>query len=99
MIRLPDPTAVCRKSFIFSSLLIRKVLVLTFWVVFLQRVYPQDRRSYYLFFYYLFFYYLYMFPEWSKNRGAMFPEWSKIGFANVPRMVVENSPDHITLWK
>ena len=29
----------------------------------------------------------------------MFPEWSKIGFANVPRMVVENSPDHITLWK
>ena len=80
-------------------------MVLPFWVVFLQRVYPQDRRSYYLFFYYLFFYYLYMFPEWSKNRGggggggAMFPEWSKIGFANVPRMVVENSPDHIALWK
>ena len=43
--------------------------------------------------YYLFFYYLYMFPEWSKNRGGMFPEWSKIGFANVPRMVVENCPD------
>ena len=34
-----------------------------------------------------------MFPEWSKNRGGMFPEWSKIGFANVPRMVVENSPE------
>ena len=47
----------------------------------------------YLFFYYLFFYYLYMFPEWSKSRGGMFPEWSKIGFANVPRMVVENSAE------
>ena len=74
-------------------------MVLSFWVVFLQRVYPQDRRSYYLFFNYLFFNYLDMFPEWSKNRGAMFPEWSKIGFANVSRMVVENSPDHMTLWK
>ena len=36
---------------------------------------------------------MYMFPEWSKNRGGMFPEWSKIWFANVPRMVVENSAD------
>ena len=29
----------------------------------------------------------------------MFPEWSKIGLANVPRMVVENSPNHTSLWK
>ena len=53
--------------------------------------YPQDRRSYYLFFNYL-SYYLYMFPVCSKNRGGMFPVCSKIGFANVPRMLVENSP-------
>ena len=50
-----------------------------------------------MFFNYLFFnylsYYLYMYPEWSKSRGGMYPEWSKIGFANVPRMVVENSTE------
>ena len=67
--------------------------------VLIRFICPQASRSYYLFFYYLFFYYLYMFPEWSKSRGGMFPEWSKIGFANVPRMVVENSPNHTSLWK
>ena len=64
--------AVCRKSFGFSSLSIRKGLVLTFWegrqplswVVSLlfSASYPQDRRSYYLFFNYMFFNYMYMFP-------------------------------------
>ena len=38
--------------------LIRKGLILPFRAVFLQRVYSQDRRSYYLFFNYLFFNYL-----------------------------------------
>ena len=41
-------SAVLCKSFVFSSLPIRKVLIL-FGAVFFQRVYPQDRRSYYLF--------------------------------------------------
>ena len=54
--------------------------------------YPQDRRSYYLFFNYLFFNYLDMLPVCSKNRGGMLPVCSKIGFANVTRMLVENSP-------
>ena len=34
-------------------------MILPFRGVFLQRFYPQDRRSYYLFFNYLFFNYLY----------------------------------------
>ena len=42
--------AVLYKYFVFSSLPIRKGLVLSFLAVFLQRVYSQDRRSYYLFF-------------------------------------------------
>ena len=29
----------------------------------------------------------------EESGLRMFPVWSKIGFANVPRMVVENSPD------
>ena len=29
----------------------------------------------------------------------MLVEWSKNGVCNVGGMVVENSPDHITLWK
>ena len=63
--------AVCRKSCVFSSLPIRKVLVLPFAggvspplpVVSLlfSASYPQDRRSYYLFFNYL-SYYLYVLP-------------------------------------
>ena len=28
-----------------------------------------------------------------EESGENVPEWSKIGFANVPRMVVENSPE------
>ena len=66
---LARSTAVWCKSFIFSSLPIRKVLVLPFAggvspplpvVSLLFSVsYPQDRRSYYLFFNYLFFNYLY----------------------------------------
>ena len=69
--------AVFRKSFVFSYLPIRKVLVLPFAggvspplpVVSLlfSASYPQDRRSYYLFFNYLFFNYLDMLAEWSKN--------------------------------
>ena len=65
------------KSFVFSSLPIRKVLVLPFpggalaplfgWFLFLPASYPQDRRSYYLFFNYLFFNYLYRCPVCSKN--------------------------------
>ena len=46
---LARSAAVWRKSFVFSSLPIRKGLILPFRAVFLQRVYPQDRRSYYLF--------------------------------------------------
>ena len=60
VIRLPDPTAVFRKPFVFSSLPIRKVLVLplaggvsppfpVFSLLF-SASYPQDRRSDYLFF-------------------------------------------------
>ena len=66
---LARSTAVWCKSFVFSSLPIRKALVLPFAggvspplpVVSLlfSASYPQDRRSYYLFFNYLFFNYLY----------------------------------------
>ena len=55
---LARSAAVCSKSFVFSFLPIRKGLILPFRAVFLQRVYPQVRRSYYLFFNYLFFNYL-----------------------------------------
>ena len=54
----PVPLLFYVSLFFFSSLPIRKVFVLPFRAVFLQRVYPQDRRSYYLFFNYLFFNYL-----------------------------------------
>ena len=65
---LARSAAVWRKVFVFSSLPIRKVLVLPFAggvspplpVVSLlfSASYPQDRRFYYLFFNYLFFNYL-----------------------------------------
>ena len=69
------------KSFVFSYLPIRKVLVLPFAggvspplpVVSLlfSASYPQARRSYYLFFNYLFFNYLLGGPESAKNcRGG-----------------------------
>ena len=49
-------SAVCRKSFVFSSLPIRKVLILPFWGASpCSASFPQVHRSYYLFFYYLFF--------------------------------------------
>ena len=62
--------------------------------------YPQDRRSYYLFFNYLFFNYLDMLPVCSKNRGG-----------NVTRMLEDRVCEcypyargklpliHTTLWK
>ena len=66
---LARTAAVWSKVFVFSSLPIRKVLVLPFregrqplsWVFSLlfSVSYPQARRSYYLFFNYLFFNYLY----------------------------------------
>ena len=69
----PRSAAVCLKSFVLSSLPIRRVLVLPFregrqplsWVVSLlfSVSYPQDRRSYYLFFNYLFFNYLLVLSE------------------------------------
>ena len=65
---LARSAAVCRKSFVFSSLPIRKVLVLPFAggvspplpvVSLLFSVsYPQARRSYYLFFLLLVLYYM-----------------------------------------
>ena len=78
---MPGPlarrSAVCRKSFVFSSLSIRRGLILLFlegrqplsWVFSLlfSASYPQIRRSYYLVFNYLFFNYMYMLAEWSKD--------------------------------
>ena len=62
---LARSTAVWRKSFVFSSLPIRKGLVcflrgalappLSVVSLLFSASYPQDRRSYYLFFNYLFF--------------------------------------------
>ena len=61
----PCSAAVCLKSFVLSSLPIRKVLVLLFAggvsphlpavSILFSVSYPQHRRSYYLFFNYLFF--------------------------------------------
>ena len=75
---LARSAAVWYKAFVFSSLPIRKVLVLPFAggvspplpVVSLlfSASYPQDRRSYYLFFNYLFFNYLCVLPEWTYSR-------------------------------
>ena len=57
--RFPRSAAVCRKSLVFSSLPIRKVLVLCFtggvspslgWFLFFERVIHSCSRSYYLFF-------------------------------------------------
>ena len=42
------------------------VLILVFLI---RWIYPQIRRSYYLFFNYL-SYYLYVLPVWYKNRGG-----------------------------
>ena len=56
---LPRPlarrSAVCSKSVVFSSLPIRKGLILTFRAVFLQRGYPQSKPCLLLVLYYLFF--------------------------------------------
>ena len=79
---LARSAAVFRKSFVFSSLSIRKVLVLPFaggvspplpvFSLLFSVSYPQDRRSYYLFFNYLFFNYLYGSPVTAKNcRGGV----------------------------
>ena len=78
-VRLPDPTAVCRKSFIFSSLPIRKGLILGFWfpVDFVHRLVAPTTCSDYLFFTTCI-----GLSETAKNRGG-----ESIGNS------VENSPD------
>ena len=68
--------AVWCKAFVFSSLPIRKVLPFAGGVspplpvvsLLFSASYPQDRRSYYLFFNYLFFNYLCVLPEWTYSR-------------------------------
>ena len=55
--------------------------------------YPQDRRSYYLFFNYLFFNYLYGYPECPYFRGVGYPECPYFGRLGVSRMPVEKCPE------
>ena len=86
-VRLPCSAAVWRKSFVLSLLPIRKVLVLSFLrarqrpsscgLLLFSVSYPQDRRSYYLFFNYLFFNYLSVCSVWYKNLGGVCSVWYK----------------------
>ena len=103
LVLLPGPlarsAAVFRKSFVFSFLPIRKVLVSLFAggglpVVSLlfSASYPQGRRSYYLFFNYLFFNYLYRSIRIGAESSG---ESIRIGAESSGesiRIGVENSP-------
>ena len=82
-------SAVCSKSFVFSSLPIRKVLVLPFRAVFLQRVYPQCSRAYYLWFYYLIFNYM---SVWVFDRRIS-RKSGRLTEAESGCLTVENSPE------
>ena len=112
---MPSPlarrAAVWRKSFVFSSLPIRKVLVLPFAggaspplpVVSLlfSASYPQIRRSYYLFFNYLFFNYLYRCSLSPEDRGSMCSLSPETDCFNVFAFTVENWPEShkpVEMW-
>ena len=98
---LARPTVVCRKSFIFSSLPIRKVLVLPFrggvspslgfFLFCFQRVIHSRSRSYYLFFTTCSLTTCYGGPEWTDLRGRGGPEWTDLRNNRGSRMDVENS--------
>ena len=89
--------------FVFSSLPIRKGLILSFaggvsppfpvFSLLFSASYPQDRRSYYLFFNYLFFNYMYMFPLCTYLRGYMFPLCTYLLACGVSALHVENCPE------
>ena len=100
---LARSAAVWCKYFVFSSLPIRKVLVLPFWegrlplswvfsLLFSAR-YSQDRRSYYLF-----FTTCVNTPFWSKNRECNTPFWSKNRECNTPFWSWITSQNSGYLW-
>ena len=60
--------------------------------------YPQDRRSYYLFFNYLFFNYLYVLPVWYTNRGVVLPVWYKTTLFRLPVWYWITPSNHRHLW-
>ena len=71
------------------------VLILVFLI---RWIYPQIRRSYYLFFNYL-SYYLYVLPVWYKNRGGgCYPFGTKLPFLGLPVWYWKTPLNHRYLW-
>ena len=100
---LAPSTAVFRKSFVFSFFTYKEGFGFAFCggvspplpvVSLLFSVsYPQDRRSYYLFFNYLFFNYLYRCSLSPEDRGSMCSLSPETDCFNVFAFTVENWPE------